>query len=69
MRQTQIENGSKTEVIVRCISPADLAQFDAKLKDAGIRNRSEAHAQRYPKYRRHGDARCGATRQLKPSVF
>lgn len=42
MRDIQIERGSRTEVIVCRVSPADLAQFDAKLKEAGIRNRSEA---------------------------
>ena len=42
MRDIQIERGSRTEVIVCRVSPADLAQFDAKLKETGIRNRSEA---------------------------
>jgi len=42
MQEIQIERGSRTEVIVCRVSPADLAQFDAKLKEAGIRNRSEA---------------------------
>jgi hypothetical protein len=42
MREIQIKRGSRTEVIVCRVSPADLAQFDAKLKEAGIRNRSEA---------------------------
>ena len=42
MRDIQIERGSRTEVIVCRVSPVDLAQFDAKLKEAGIRNRSEA---------------------------
>ena len=42
MRDIQTERGSRTEVIVCRVSPADLAQFDAKLKEAGIRNRSEA---------------------------
>ena len=41
MRQTQIERGRRTEVIVCRVSPADLALFDAKLEEAGIRNRSE----------------------------
>jgi len=40
MRQTQIENGSRTEVTVCRVSPVDLAQVDAKPKDAGIRNRN-----------------------------
>ena len=40
MRDIQIERGSRTEVIVCRVSPADLAQFDAKLKEAGIRNTS-----------------------------
>lgn len=42
MRQIQIERGSRTEVVVCRVSPADLTHFDAKLKEAGIRNRSEA---------------------------
>jgi hypothetical protein len=42
MRDIQIERGSRTEVIVCRVSPADLTQFDAKLKKAGIRNRSDA---------------------------
>jgi len=42
MRDIQIERGSRTEVVVCRVSPADLTQFDAKLKEAGIRNRSEA---------------------------
>ncbi|MCG6902675.1 MAG: hypothetical protein LJE68_08340 [Rhodobacter sp.] len=42
MRQIQTERGSRTETVVCRVSPADLALFDAKLKDAGIRNRSEA---------------------------
>ena len=32
MRDIQIERGSRTEVIVCRVSPADLTQFDAKLK-------------------------------------
>ena len=42
MRAIQTERGSRTEVVVCRVSPADLAQFDTKLKEAGIRNRSEA---------------------------
>lgn len=42
MRQIQIERGSKTETVVCRVSPADLAVFDEKLKEAGVRNRSEA---------------------------
>ncbi len=42
MRDIQIESGNRTEVIVCRVSPADLALFDAKLKEAGVRNRSEA---------------------------
>lgn len=42
MREIQIESGSRTEVIVCRFSPADLALLDAKLKEAGVRNRSEA---------------------------
>lgn len=42
MRQIQVERDSRTEVVVCRVSPADLAVFDAKLKKAGIRNRSEA---------------------------
>ncbi len=42
MRQIQIERGSRTETVVCRVSPADLALFDEKLKEAGVRNRSEA---------------------------
>lgn len=42
MRQIQIERGSKTETVVCRVSPADLAVFDKKLKEMGVRNRSEA---------------------------
>jgi len=42
MRDIQTESGSRTEVIVCRVSPADLALFDAKLKEVGVRNRSEA---------------------------
>ena len=37
------EYGVTVRTVIVCrVSPADLAQFDAKLKEAGIRNRSEA---------------------------
>jgi len=42
MRQIQIERGSRTKTVVCRVSPADLALFDEKLKEAGVRNRSEA---------------------------
>ena len=42
MRKIQIERGSKTETVVCRVSPADLALFDKKLEEAGVRNRSEA---------------------------
>lgn len=42
MRQIQTERGSRTETLVCRVSPADLAQFDERLKEAGVRNRSEA---------------------------
>lgn len=42
MRQIREERDSRTETVVCRVSPADLAMFDAKLKAAGIRNRSEA---------------------------
>ena len=42
MRQIREERNSRTETVVCRVSPADLAVFDAKLKAAGIRNRSEA---------------------------
>lgn len=42
MRQIQVERGSRTETVVCRVSPADLALFDEKLKEAGVRNRSEA---------------------------
>ena len=42
MREIQIERGSRTETVVCRVSPADLALFDEKLKEAGVRNRSEA---------------------------
>ena len=42
MRQIQTERGSRTETVVCRVSPADLALFDAKLQEAGLRNRSEA---------------------------
>ncbi len=42
MRQIGIERGSRTEVVMCRVSPADLARFDARLKAAGLRNRSAA---------------------------
>lgn len=42
MREMQAERESRTKTVVCRVSPADLALFDEKLSEAGIRNRSAA---------------------------
>ena len=61
MREIQIERGSRTETVVCRVSPADLALFDEKLKEAGVRNRSEAL--------RNVIRNVGETRQTTVSVL